>query len=250
MQASAVRRGLLSVLDLIFPPQCVLCGAESEVEAGKPHFCGACDVAVSPACETRCPLCAQRCSTADIPLGNCGDCRGHKMLFSASRTLGAHEGRLREAVLKAKHAFHEPLAFALGQQLALSIAQCPFTSAPDLIVPVPMHWLRRLSRRTHPAGTLARAAAEVLHLPLSDHAFIGSRAIRHQSSLSGAERRKNVRGAFSVRWPKRLRGKRILLVDDVMTTGETARECARVLLQSGAATVYVATVSRNAPGNY
>ena len=240
-------RPLAAALDLLFPPQCAACGLPCELLAGEPYFCCSCSQALDAKSEARCPRCAQRCSTADLPLGNCGECRSRRLQFSAARTIGAHAGALREAVLKAKHAFHEPLAIALGQRLAATIQQKPFAESLDVVIPVPMHWLRRLSRKTHPAGTMARAVAHGLSLPLAARSLICSRLVRHQSSLSGHERRKNVRGAFSVRWKQALRGKRILLVDDVMTTGATAHECARVLLEAGAASVYVATVARNSP---
>src|SRR3712207_6490171 len=107
-----------AVLDLLFPPHCVACGVLSQSQLGEPLLCEACYSSLGPKGEPRCPRCAQRCSIADLPTGDCGDCRGRRLLFTHTRTIGAHEGPLRDAVLKAKHAYYEPLAVALGQRLA------------------------------------------------------------------------------------------------------------------------------------
>jgi ComF family protein len=187
------------------------------------------------------------CSAADVPRGDCGACRSRKLLFVAARTIGPYQDELRHAILKAKHASHEPLAIALGQRLAEAVAHQPFAERPDLVVPVPMHWLKRWWRKTNPAGTVAQAVARELDLPLAAGVLACRRLLRRQATLTPAERRRNVRGAFraSPRWA--LQGKRVLLVDDVMTTGATAHETSRALFQAGAAAVFVATVGRSSP---
>jgi ComF family protein len=186
-----------------------------------------------------------RCSLADLPRGNCGDCRSRKLLFAAARTIAPYQDALRQAVLKAKHAAHEPLAIALGQRLAEAIHRLPLPERPDLVVPVPLHWLKRLWRKTDPAGTIAQSLARRLELPLASGLLVCRKLLRRQATLNAQERRRNVRGAFraSRRWS--IRGRRILLVDDVMTTGATAHEASRILLQAGAAEIYVATVARS-----
>jgi ComF family protein len=187
------------------------------------------------------------CSEADLPRGNCGNCRSRKLLFESVRTIGPYEGALRQAVLMAKHALYEPLAIALGQRLAQAIEQQPLAERPDLVVPVPMHWLKRIWRKTNPASTIAGAVARRLELQSNIGLLICRRRLRHQATLKPRERRENVRGAFraSRRW--NIAGKRILLVDDVMTTGATAHEASRALLKAGAAAVDVATVARSSP---
>jgi ComF family protein len=184
-----------------------------------------------------------------VALGNCRGCRSRKLLFAAARTVGPYENALRQAVLKAKHASYAPLATALGQRLAEAIINRPFHEQPDLVAPVPLHWLKRLWRKTHTAGTIAQAAARELGLPLAAGLLVCRRLLRRQAALTPPERRKNVRGAFctSLLWRHRIDGKRILLIDDVMTTGATAHEAARAMLAAGAAAVYVATAARSSP---
>jgi ComF family protein len=180
----------------------------------------------------------------ELARGQCFNCTGRKLRFAAARTIGPYEGALRQAVLQAKHAAHEPLAIALGQRLAKIIEQRGLPEWPDIVVSVPVHWLKRLWRKTNPASTIAAAAARQLHLPYAPGALVCRRLLRRQATLTPPERRQNVRDAFRTsRWA-RLAGKRILLIDDVMTTGATAHEASRALLASGAAVVFVATVAR------
>jgi ComF family protein len=192
-----------------------------------------------------CPRCAMPCSEVDLVRGNCRECRGRKLLFVAARAIGPYQQELRKVVLKCKHAVHEPLAIALGQRLAEAIERQPLPQQPDLIAPVPMHWLKRFWHKTNPACTIAYAVARRLRLRCASRLLVCRRYLKRQATLRPLERRKNVRGAFCTSWLWRIEGKRILLVDDVMTTGATAHEASRALLQAGAAEVYVAVVARS-----
>jgi predicted amidophosphoribosyltransferase len=147
-------------------------------------------------------------------------------------------------VLKCKHARYEPLAAGLGQQLARRIRELPFDQPPELVVPVPMFWLQRMWRGANAAESLSVAAAAELRLPVAKGLLVCRRFLRKQSTLRPPERRRNVRHAFRASWRYNIRGARLLLVDDVMTTGATAQETARVLKAAGAAAVYVAAAAR------
>jgi ComF family protein len=127
------------------------------------------------------------------------------------------------------------------------MTESPFAEPPEMVVAVPMHWLKRIWRRTNPAETLARAVANKLGIAYAKNALVCRRYLQRQSVLSSEERRKNVRGAFRASRFARIAGKRILLVDDVMTTGATAHECCRALLAAGAASIFVAIVARSEP---
>ena len=154
---------------------------------------------------------------------------------------------MRRAILKGKQARHEPLAAAMGQRLAEAIQRMPFDEPPDLVVPVPMHWLKGFWRKTNPANTVARSLARRLELRCGCGVLVCRRLLRRQATLTPPERQQNVRGAFRVSQWCDIEGRRILLVDDVMTTGATAQECSRMLLDAGAAAVYVAVVARSLP---
>ena len=224
-----------------------MCGKGCESRLDAPLFCPACDAELAVSSRPSCPRCTMTCSDSEVALGRCHGCQGRKLLFIAARTIGPYQGALRTAILKSKHAAAEPLAIALGQRLAESLEARPFDRQADLVAPVPMHWFERLRRRTNPAMTMARSLAARLGLPLAGNLLICRRMLKRQALLSPAERRKNVRGAFRVsRW-RQVAGRRVLLVDDVMTTGATAHEASRALLAAGAAAVYVATASRSDP---
>jgi len=240
-----MRRSFETVVDLVYPPRCVACSCEIEPPTPSPLFCAACDKQLAFSTQLTCLRCACPCSQVDLDLRNCFRCRSRKLLFLAARTIGPYENHLRHAVLQAKHAEHEPLAAALGQRLVERLVESPFAEQPELVVPVPMHWLKRVWRRTNPAETVARAVARQLGIPLAKGALVCRRYLQRQAILSPEERRRNVRGAFQVSRFAKVAGKRILLIDDVMTTGATAHECCRALLAADATTVYVATVARS-----
>ena len=185
------------------------------------------------------------CPEADAHTGPCPNCRGRKLNYDEARALGLYDGLLRQAVLKIKHAYYDPLAADLGRRLADRVAHRPFSQPPALVAPVPMYWLQRLWRGTNAAQAVAQSVAAELGLPLANHLLVCRRWLRKQSTLKTAERRRNVRQAFRASWRYNIRGARILLVDDVMTTGATAHEAARALKAAGASAVLVAAVARS-----
>ncbi len=242
-----LRPAIAAAIDLLFPPRCVACGTQFEPQCGAVLLCPNCDTNLAIDSRPTCPRCAMRCSEIDVPRGNCGDCRSRKLLFTSTRTIGPYQGALRTAVLKGKHALHEPLVKALGLRLAEAIQRLPFAEPPELVVPVPTHWLKLLWRKTNPAAIVGESLARQLGIPWASRGLICRRFLQRQANLTPPERRRNVRGAFYAWSRSKLAGKRILLVDDVMTTGATAQEGARALLAAGAAAVYIATVSRSSP---
>ena len=147
-------------------------------------------------------------------------------------------------MLKCKHARYEPLAAGLGRQLAQRVREHPFDQPPELVAAVPMFWLQRLWRGANAAESLAVAVAAELCLPVATDLLVCRRFLRKQSTLKPDERRRNVRRAFRSSWRYNIRGARLLLIDDVMTTGATAQETARVLKAAGVAAVYVAAIAR------
>jgi ComF family protein len=237
-----------AAIDLLFPPRCASCGSDCHAPQNGTLLCESCLAELVPATRTSCRYCALPCSDVDAARGDCFECRSRKLRYDEARTLGIYEGPLRRAILQIKHPYHVPLAKALGQRLALCLRERPFTEQPDLVVPVPMHWLRRLWRGTNAAETLARAVSGELGLPLAAHLLVCRRMLRRQSTLSTDERWQNVRNAYRLAWGRRIDGRRVLLIDDVMTTRATAHEAARALRKAGAAAVYVAAVARGTGG--
>ena len=155
--------------------------------------------------------------------------------------LSGYTDELRQAVLRAKRPAGEDVVGGLAEVFLASHRETIASWGIDRVVPVPMHWLRRVMRGTSAAEGLARSLAAGMRLPWSRE-IRRWRATPMQNELPPEERPGNVRDAFRVR--RRLAGARVLLVDDVVTTGATVTACTRVLLDAGAASVDVAVVAR------
>jgi ComF family protein len=160
--------------------------------------------------------------------------------FDAAYSWGAYDGRLRELIHLFKYAGVRPLGKVLGEWIALAM---PRQERFDRIVPVPLHWRRRWRRGFNQSELLARSVARRYGLRVSN-VLRRVRATATQAGLSHSARRANVDAAFRVRQGASLEGQRVLLVDDVMTTGATASACARALKQAGARYVAVLTLAR------
>jgi ComF family protein len=153
------------------------------------------------------------------------------------------DGIARAAILLSKHGGRLPLLRHLADLLAEEAPGHLDLTRWDLLAPVPLHWRRRLQRGYNQAEILARAVGRRHAIPVAVRALGRVRATPPQQGSAEA-RRRNVRDAFRVRRPGRVMGRRVLIVDDVFTTGATANACARALLQAGAAAVGVLTLAR------
>lgn len=192
------------------------------------------------------PVC-QRCSGSVGPgldtSEGCHQCRQERWNFDRVVRLGAYGGPLRDLLLRMKQPSGESLAEVVGRRWAEQM--CPKLAGHrmDLVVPVPLHRRRQRERGFNVAEYLAVALAEKLGVA---YHTTWLRRVRHdppQTDLSPSQRRANVRGAFAGCPDHRLRGKSIVLVDDVLTTGSTAHEAARPLRDAGAASIIVAVVA-------
>jgi ComF family protein len=172
--------------------------------------------------------------------GLCGLCRRGAHGFDAAYSYGFYDGTLRELIHLLKYGKIQTLAGPLGRFMAAAL---PRDRRFDVIVPVPMHWRRRWDRGFNQAVLLADVVARRTGLPVCNAAR-RQRATPPQAGLSSARRRENMVRAFSVRKPDLVKGRRILLVDDVLTTGATVSACALSLKRAGAAHVSVLTVAR------
>ena len=170
--------------------------------------------------------------------GRCSLCRLGLTGFDSVYTFGSYEDTLRGLIHLFKYNQVRPLAAPLGALLARAI---PREHRFDVIVPMPLHWKKRWSRGYNQSELLAKEIARRWGLPVSKMVR-RIKATAPQAGLSNSKRRLNVRGAFVAR--KSVKGLRVLLIDDVLTTGATASACARVLKRAGASHVAVAAVAR------
>lgn len=229
--------------ELLFPPACLLCGEEVDSSLG-PLLCAVCQESLWPREEAFCPKCALPYPDLPNATGDCAACRESKPHFDAARTLGVYQLAVRQAVLRIKHAAFEPLAIQLGKLLAERLRQEYFAPQPEVVAPVPMHWLKRLWRGTSAAEIIAHSLANELKLPCITDLIRCKKFRAKQSNLPVGQRWDNVRGAYAVGWGFDLKGARVLLVDDVITTGATCSAIARELKLAGAASVYATAIAR------
>jgi ComF family protein len=165
-------------------------------------------------------------------------CRLGLQGFDAVYSYGSYEGTLRKLVHLFKYSGMRPLAAPFGEFLRRAL---PLDQRFDLIVPMPLHWFKRWQRGFNQADLLAREIARKWQVPVRE-VVQRRRATSPQAGLTNAKRRANVQGAF--RAHRRLDGLRVLLVDDVLTTGATASACARALKRAGAAHVSLLALAR------
>jgi ComF family protein len=178
----------------------------------------------------------------------CVLCRRLEPPYAKASAYGSYESGLRELIHLLKYDGVRPAASVLGRMLAEAIIplQPLFATSTVLLVPVPLYTGKRHQRGFNQAELIARAALKLAPAQRFELKLVLERTRETQSQigLSRHQRRENLRGAFAVTAPEAIRGREILLVDDVFTTGTTVSECARVLRRAGSAKVYVATVAR------
>ena len=182
----------------------------------------------------------------------CRACRLAPPPFAHAVSYGVYQGRMREAIHALKYDHLHPAAKGLGGMLAEAIAQLAGEAPAEmLVIPVPLHRSKFAQRGFNQSRSLAVQALQFLRrthpqwrLTLAPSTLMRLRATDTQAGLTPRQRRLNVRGAFSVSDPSLVTAKHILLVDDILTTGATARAAAQTLLKAGAASVWVATLAR------
>lgn len=240
----SVKPFLHALLDVILPPICHICRSFIP-NAGTLHICQTCQDLLPLVSSPLCPI----CGIPFIGTGSdhrCGPCLSNPPHFDTARAHFLYEGPIRELI----HTFKYNQKTHLRNPLALLTLQgmSNFLTSQNshLIIPVPLHRSRLQQRGFNQAVLLGRAISHYLSLPLLPDALVRTRPTEPQIDLSAAERRVNVKGAFTVSRPDQVAGKRILLLDDVMTTGSTMDECAKELKKAGADTVISVTIARTA----
>ncbi|MDF1722826.1 MAG: ComF family protein [Minwuia sp.] len=228
-------------LDLLLPPQCLACDA---VVAEPGRLCARCFGQVDMITDPMCAICGLPFDIAGAPDRICGACLADRPPFTRSRSAARYDDRIRDALLGFKHGDRADRAAGLARLVAR--AGHPWLGQADLITGVPLHRYRLLRRRYNQAVMIADVLARgVPGLAIPD-LMLRTRATRTQGGLSGSARRRNLRAAFAINpaHAALVRGRHVVLVDDVITTGATVSECAKVLRRAGAAEITVLAVAR------
>ena len=232
--AEVLIRGFWRSLDWIYPPACASCGTPGF------RLCADCLGKIKFIRGMRCITCGEplRSSTE-----RCTACQVSPPVYTAMRNLGIYEGVIRDCIHAIKYEHNQGLGEVFTDLLAGLVSEAGWT--PDLVMPVPLSARRAGERGYNQADCLARPLAA--HLSVRYHPFglVRIRDTPSQVGLSGEARRRNVAGAFNA-IPEVVVGQRVLIVDDVMTTGSTMEACAKALREAGTEVVYGLTLGRYA----
>lgn len=237
-----VRQFFTALLDVLFPPICHICHSFIP-DASKIHICKLCLEKLS---QIPSPICSI-CGIPFIGVGNnhfCGNCVANPPDFNSARGAFIYDGVLRDLIHSFKYNNLSHLRFPLATLMLENIKDFIELEQPELIIPVPLHSSRLRQRGFNQSVLLGQTISKEIKLPILPDTLIRIRRTNPQVELSGIERKINVKGAFAVKYAKKIEGKRILLVDDVMTTGSTMNECAKELKNGGASKVIAVTVAR------
>ena len=233
---------LTALLDLIYPRVCVICGCGIEAYGG--HVCWDCAASYAVVSAPFCSICGDPVDGRVENVYQCSFCRRDPPHFDLARSALRYRDGVRDAIHALKYSRLPCLSGDLVQWLVASHDSYYAGYTFDGVVCVPLHVRRYRERTYNQSELLAGLLACKLRITPLLRCLHRVRATESQISLNAKQRRANVRGAFAVRDAEWVKGRRLLLVDDVMTTGATVNECARVLKEAGAAGVYVLTVAR------
>jgi ComF family protein len=233
-------------LDLLFPPRCQVCLAFD-----RSVICAACSAAIKPVLPPYCDVCGRPFDPEAKGGELCADCRQGSRLDIA-RGVAFYDGPMREAIHRFKYSRKRVLAEPMGAMMAdylgapdrVAAARAIEVSEIDRVCPVPLHPARLRERGFNQAELLAGGVCDRFGLVLDTGLLRRVRDTAPQVSLRREDRARNVRGAFVVPDRDAVSGQRLLLIDDLATTGATLEECARVLRRAGAASVAALTLAR------
>ena len=230
--AELIYRGFWNALDWIYPPVCVGCG-----EPGY-RLCKNCREKISYINGKLCRICGRPIIGSS---GTCIDCETSSPPYTVLRSLANYEGVIRKCIHSLKYDNNQGLGEYFSRDLIQLVQREDWWI--DVVIPVPLSPLRARERGYNQSALLAKPLAIGLSLKYQPFGLKRIRNTQSQVELTATERRLNVSGAFQA-VPAIVKGKRIMLVDDVTTTGSTINECARALNQSGACGVYCLTLAR------
>lgn len=232
---------------LVFPPCCAACASDlpqDSDDSDTTWVCKDCLDRLQIGRLSRCPRCAAALPGAGEATGACQECESGKWRFDLALALGNYSGDLRSMVLRMKQSREEPLRRSMAEVFWRQFGETLTAWRPDVALPIPMHWTRRWARGVNCPEVLSGLLAKRLGASHAPAAARRHRRTLPQGGLTRTARRRNVRGAFSLGRGIDWRGARVLLVDDVLTTGSTCGELARILLRAGAEAVAVGVVAR------
>jgi competence protein ComFC len=225
---------------VLWPGRCLACKAA--VLPSDDRLCQSCWQELSKAVSAEyCRRCGRDVSPYGIVLGRCGHCQDKQYQYDGIIRVGRYESTLRSMTLSLKFAERTEWAATLSGMLRQAVMAVGMHAAFDCLVPVPLHWRRRLGRGFNQSHLLAKGL-KLPSVPVSTD-LVRIRNTEQQWNLKPPQRRRNVKGAFAVRKGHPFDGKTVALVDDITTSGATLEECAKILKQAGAQKVVALVIA-------
>jgi predicted amidophosphoribosyltransferase len=212
-----------ALADLIYPPRCVWCQVDLAAEKDRAaqaltSFCADCGRNLAPPVGSWCVRCGAPADGLAATTDGCGHCSQESISWDRTVALGRNSGDLSQAVLRTKRSGNEALTLSLGRLLFETRRAALQDLQPEMVVPVPLHWWRRIRRGTNGPDLIAEALAKCLGLPLRTGALKRSRQTALQVEVNPSKRHLHQRKSFRVGNRRQIAGRRVLLVDDVLTT--------------------------------
>ncbi len=234
---------LQTILDLLFPPLCLLCEKLGKSAA---FLCNEHQKQIAEISQPFCPRCGHPL-ILDFGMQRCASCRGKTLHFSRARSAALYRDSLRELILQWKLSGNTHAIYFFSDLVVNTLQKEQWLSEIDFLSFIPLHRRKRRQRGFDQAQELARECGRLLKIPVQ-RSLSRIRDTPAQGLTSAVSRQKNVENAFEAVRLEKIQGKKILLFDDVYTSGSTATEAAKALKKAGAARVYIATIARGGVG--
>lgn len=234
---------LQDILNVILPPRCAVCGEVLSIDKG---ICDKCIEDIDFLSDSICYRCGQPHSSFIDKKGHkiCGNCLAHpRRLFRFSRSACSYDSIAQKLILNLKFHDRTDLASVLAKMMYVA-GKDIFASGVDVIIPVPLHYTRILKRKYNQSALLAKELSRLTGIKVCYNTLIKCKMTRPQVECSGFERLNNVKGAFLLKNSEKIKGKRVLLVDDVLTTGSTIKECALTIRKAHPKSIDNLTIAR------
>lgn len=230
-----------AILEVLYPRRCLACQRwMPRAEMG--FLCAECYQSIE-FITNPCRRCGAEAGPYPKDPASCPSCRKVTLHFASARAPGAYSSPLKELVHSLKYSRERAAAAPLAEVLLEALRDTAIAEFSEVVVPVPLHRARLRERTFNQSALIGRILARKLDLPFAE-ALVRTKATPSQTELSHTARRENVKGAFAVKCPGAVKGRQVLLVDDVLTSGATASECAKALRAAGATRVYAGAVAR------